>query len=46
MDTAEARTLLPRVVFVDADNRVVGTGADPAETYGDELLARGDIILG
>src|SRR5581483_6039228 len=28
---AEARTLKPKVVFVDADNRIVGTGADPAE---------------
>ena len=28
---AEARTLRPKVVFVDADNRIVGTGADPAE---------------
>ncbi len=28
---AEARTLRPKVVFVDADNRVVGTGGDPAE---------------
>ena len=29
MDDAEARTLPPRVVFVDADNRVVGTGQRP-----------------
>src|SRR5437763_6516291 len=28
---AEARTLRPKVVFVDADNHVVGTGADPAD---------------
>jgi aspartate 1-decarboxylase len=28
---AEARQLKPKVVFVDADNRIVGTGADPAE---------------
>ena len=31
MDTAEARTFEPRVVFVDADNRICGTGSDPAE---------------
>ena len=41
---AEARTLRPRVVFVDAGNRIVGTGSDPAEalpglTRGDELAA-------
>ena len=46
MDTAEARALRPRVVFVDADNRIVGTGEDPADTFGSELLTRGDIILG
>jgi aspartate 1-decarboxylase len=32
------------VVFVDADNRILGTGFDPAETFGDPDLARGDII--
>src|SRR6187401_1824504 len=31
METAEARDHRPSVVFVDADNRVVGTGSDPAE---------------
>src|SRR5882757_9118240 len=30
MDDAEARTRQPRVVFVDQDNRVTGTGHDPA----------------
>jgi aspartate 1-decarboxylase len=34
METAEARELRPRVVFVDADNRIVGTGTDPAEVLG------------
>ncbi len=29
METAEARELEPSVVFVDADNRIVGVGADP-----------------
>ncbi|HEX7716286.1 MAG TPA: aspartate 1-decarboxylase [Marmoricola sp.] len=31
METAEARTFEPCVVFVDADNRIVATGSDPAE---------------
>jgi aspartate 1-decarboxylase len=31
MDTTEARTFEPRVVFVDAGNRICGTGNDPAE---------------
>src|SRR5882757_5893567 len=31
MESAEARTFVPRVVFVDADNRICGTGSDPAE---------------
>ena len=30
------------VVFVDADNKFLGTGADPAETFGDPTLSRGD----
>jgi aspartate 1-decarboxylase len=46
MDSAEARAFSPRVVFVDADNRIVGTGSDPAEVVPDMntggLLARGD----
>jgi aspartate 1-decarboxylase len=39
---AEARTMRPKVVFVDADNRIVGTGADPAETLPELGLLRGD----
>ena len=31
METAEARAFTPRVVFVDADNRVAGVGGDPAD---------------
>ena len=31
LDDAEARTLKPKVVHVDADNRVVKLGNDPAE---------------
>src|SRR5881409_4131703 len=29
MDTAEARSFEPHVVFVDSDNRIVATGSDP-----------------
>jgi aspartate 1-decarboxylase len=42
METAEARTFEPSVVFVDADNAVMATGSDPAETFGDPGLVRGD----
>ncbi|GAA1914950.1 aspartate 1-decarboxylase [Nocardioides lentus] len=48
MTTAEARELTPRVVFVDADNRIVGTGSDPAEvlpgTGEGSPLVRGDLV--
>ena len=44
MDTAEAQEHRPHVVFVDADNRVMATGHDPAETFGDAALTRGDLI--
>ena len=40
---AEARTLRPRVVFVDADNRITGTGGDPAEALPELGLLRGDV---
>jgi aspartate 1-decarboxylase len=43
METAEARDLRPRVVFVDADNRIVGTGSDPAEVLGG--MAGGDDLV-
>ncbi len=42
METAEARTFQPRVVFVDADNRISGTGHDPAEAMAG--LTRGDTL--
>jgi len=45
MDTAEAKRHRPHVVFVDANNRVVGTGDDPAETFDDPRLARGDALV-
>ena len=41
---AEAREMRPKVVFVDAENRIVGTGADPAETLPDLGLLRGDTV--
>ena len=41
---AEARQLEPHVVFVDADNKIMGTGSDPADTFGDETLSRGDLV--
>ena len=42
MDDAEARRHVPRVVFVDADNRITGTGHDPAEAM--PGLLRGDQV--
>lgn len=40
MTTEEARELTPHVVFVDADNRVIATGTDPAEALvGSGLLS-------
>ena len=42
METAEARELKPHVVFVDADNRILATGFDPAETFEGPGLVRGD----
>jgi aspartate 1-decarboxylase len=42
---AEARTLRPKVVFVDTDNKIMGTSADPAEALpGMDELVRGDLI--
>lgn len=41
---AEARTLRPKVVFVDADNRITGTGSDPAEVLPGMDLVRGDAV--
>jgi aspartate 1-decarboxylase len=41
---AEARALAPRVVFVDAANRITGTGADPAQAL--PGTRRGDLVYG
>jgi len=46
MDTEEARAFKPSVVFVDADNRVVATGDDPAEALPGSGLVRGDTLAG
>ena len=43
MDDAEARSMTPRVVHVDADNRVVKIGNDPAEPVPGSDLFRGDL---
>ncbi len=43
---AECKTLKPRVVFVDADNRITGTSVDPADSLpGDLDSLRGDLVL-
>jgi aspartate 1-decarboxylase len=43
MTDTEARSFTPRVVFVDAGNRVIGTGSDPAEALPhDTASLRGD----
>jgi aspartate 1-decarboxylase len=44
MDDAEARRFEPRVVFVDADNRILATGSDPAEVLPGSGLERGDRV--
>lgn len=43
MDDEQARRYRPRVVFVDADNRILGTGDDPAEALPGTGLLRGDV---
>jgi aspartate 1-decarboxylase len=44
MDTAEARRHQPHVVFVDAENKIVNLGSDPAETAQAPGLVRGDLL--
>jgi aspartate 1-decarboxylase len=46
LETAEARALRPHVVFVDADNKILATGVDPAETHDRDGLVRGDRTAG
>lgn len=43
VDDAEARTMRPRVVHVDADNRVVGRGEDPGEPVPGSATTRGPL---
>ena len=43
METAEAKEFQPSVVFVDADNKIVGRGSDPAEALPGSGLVRGDL---
>jgi len=45
MDDVTARAYQPRVVHVDADNKVIGLGADPAEAVPGMVadLLRGDL---
>ena len=45
METAEAREHRPHVVFVDAGNRITGTGDDPAEALPGTGLVRGDTMV-
>ncbi|HWU24018.1 MAG TPA: aspartate 1-decarboxylase [Nocardioides sp.] len=44
MTTEEAKEFQPHVVFVDAGNKIMATGFDPAETFGDATLQRGDAV--
>jgi aspartate 1-decarboxylase len=44
LETAEARTYRPSVVFVDGDNRVVSTGSDPADAPQVSGLIRGGFL--
>jgi aspartate 1-decarboxylase len=45
METAEARTYEPHIVFVDADNKILATGSDPAEAVAGSGLVRGDVLV-
>ena len=42
MGDAEAREFKPSVVFVDSENKIIGTGSDPAEALPGTGLTRGD----
>ena len=46
LETAEARALEPSVVFVDAENKIMGTSHDPAEPVPGSELLRGDLLAG
>ena len=44
MEGDEARSFIPNVVFVDADNKVTRSGSDPAEVPQASGLTRGDSL--
>lgn len=44
MDDAEAREFEPNVVFVDANNKIVTLGTDPADAPDGSGLIRGDLV--
>src|SRR5690606_21981566 len=44
VEDAAARSYQPDVVFVDADNKVIGYGHDPAEALPQQGLLRGDLV--
>jgi aspartate 1-decarboxylase len=44
METAEARSHEPHVVFVDAENKIVTLGNDPADVPEGHGLLRGDLV--
>lgn len=44
MDDAEARVFEPNVVFVDANNKIVTLGNDPADAPEGSGLIRGDLV--
>jgi aspartate 1-decarboxylase len=44
MDTAEATAFEPSVVFVDAGNKVITLGNDPADVPDGHGLLRGDLV--
>ena len=44
MGDAEAREFEPSVVFVDAGNKIIGTGSDPAEALPGTGLTLGDVV--
>jgi len=44
LEDAEARTLQPRVVHVDADNRIMKIGSDAAEPVPGSSQLRGDLL--
>ena len=44
LDDSEARTLEPRVVHVDSDNRIIKIGSDAAEPVPGSNQLRGDLL--